>query len=136
MGCAPSPPRTVPELATGQGFFPEWILSGAALQATTGVGRSYDQGQGAHAFGISALDARVANGLGQAERLYEWWAGEYAPADDSIGVLYPQPYLFFRGLQAAGPNLTTESFRDGMFSIPPPEPAITNQIITDRKSVV
>src|SRR3546814_6377955 len=52
------------------------------------------------------------------------------PIYDSIGVLYPQPYLFLRGLQAAGPNLTTESFRDGMFSIPPTEPAITNQIIT------
>lgn len=130
IGGDPIAPKTFTEVATAQGYFPEWIMNGAALQDTAAFGRSYDQEQWAHAFGISSLDARVANGLGASESLYQWWAGEYAPADDSIGVIYPQPALFFRGLQAAGPNLTMETFREGLRSSEPTEPAITNQIIT------
>lgn len=130
IGGDPIAPKTFTEVATQQGYFPEWVLNGAALQDTTAFGRTYDQQQWSHAFGISSLAARVVNGLGDAERLYQWWAGEYPPADDVVGVLYPNPSTFFAGLQAAGPNLTVESFRDGLFSIPPQDPAVTAQIYT------
>ncbi len=30
-------------------------------------------------------------------------------------MLFPRPGLFFAGLQAAGPNLTAETFREGLF---------------------
>jgi hypothetical protein len=130
IGGDPIAPKTFTEVATQQGYRPEWVLNGAALQDTTAFGRTYDQGQWSHAFGISSLAARVANGLGDAERLYQWWAGEYPPADDVVGVLYPNPAMFFRGLQAAGPNLTVESFRAGMFAVPPTPSAVTAQIIT------
>jgi hypothetical protein len=130
IGGDPIAPKTFTEVATQQGYRPEWVLNGAALQDTTAFGRTYDQDQWSHAFGISSLAARVANGLGDAERLYQWWAGEYPPADDVVGVLYPNPAMFFRGLQAAGPNLTVESFRDGMFAVTPTPPAATHQIIT------
>jgi hypothetical protein len=130
IGGDPIAPKTFTEVATQQGYFPEWILNGAALQDTTGFGRTYDQQQWAHAFGISSLEARTANGLGDAERLYQWWAGEYPPADDVVGVLYPNPLMFFVGLQGAGPNLTVESFRDGMFHGEPGKSRATQQIIT------
>lgn len=119
IGGDPIAPKTFTEVATQQGYFPEWFLNGAALQDTSAFGRTYDQEQWAHAFGISALAARTVNGLGDAERVYQWWAGEYPPADDTVAVLWPLPAVFFSGLQAAGPNLTAESFRDGLFSIPP-----------------
>ncbi|MFP5256518.1 MAG: hypothetical protein ACLGI8_11805 [Acidimicrobiia bacterium] len=127
IGGDPIAPKTFTEVATQQGFFPEWILNGAALQDTSAFGRTYDQQQWAHAFGISALAARTVNGLGDAERVYQWWAGEYPPADDTVGVLWPLPAVFFSGVQAAGPNLTMESFRDGLFSIPPNEANPTQQ---------
>jgi hypothetical protein len=130
IGGDPIAPKTFTEVATQQGYFPEWVLNGAALQDTTGFGRTYDQRQWAHAFGISSLNARTVNGLGDSERVYQWWAGEYPPADDSIGVLWPLPATFFSGLQAAGPKLTMESFRDGLFSIAPADPAVTQQIYT------
>ncbi|MGH9275914.1 MAG: hypothetical protein ACRDZU_14815 [Acidimicrobiales bacterium] len=130
IGGDPIAPKTFTEIATQQGYRPEWVLNGAALQDTTAFGRTYDQDQWSHAFGISTLAARAANGLGDAERLYQWWTGEYPPADDAVGVLYPNPAMFFRGLQAAGPNLTVESFRDGMFAVEPTPPAVTHQIIT------
>jgi hypothetical protein len=130
IGGDPIAPKTFTEVATQQGYFPEWVLNGAPLQDTTAFGRTYDQEQWAHAFGISSLEARTANGLGDAERLYQWWAGEYPPADDTVGVLYPNPLMFFAGLQAAGPNLTMETFRDGIFYAGPGESRATQQIAT------
>ena len=127
IGGDPIAPKTFTEVATQQGYFPEWILNGAALQDTSAFGRTYDQQQWAHAFGISALAARTVNGLGDAERVYQWWAGEYPPADDTVGVVWPWPAVFFNGLQAAGPNLTMESFRDGLFSVSPNEANPTQQ---------
>ena len=130
IGGDPIAPKTFTEVATQQGYFPEWVLNGAALQDTTAFGRTYDQEQWSHAFGLSSLGARVVNGLGDAERLYQWWAGEYPPADDVAGVLQPNPAMFFLGLQGAGPNLTMESFQRGMFSFPPGESSVTQQIIS------
>ncbi len=34
-------------------------------------------------------------------------------------MIYPEPALFFAGVQAAGPKLTAETFRDGLFSFAP-----------------
>jgi hypothetical protein len=130
IGGDPIAPKTFTEVATQQGYFPEWVLNGAALQDTTAFGRTYDQQQWAHAFGISSLEARTRNGLGDAERLYQWWAGEYPPADDTVGVLYPNPLMFFAGLQAAGPDLTMETFRAGIFHAGPGKSRATQQIIT------
>ncbi len=130
IGGDPIAPKTFTEVATQQGYFPEWILNGAALQDTTAFGRTYDQEQWSHAFGLSSLAARVVNGLGDAERLYQWWAGEYPPAVDSAGVLQPNPAMFFLGVQGAGPNLTAETFRQGMFSYPPGRSTVTQQVIS------
>ncbi len=131
IGGDPIAPKTFTEVATQQDYFPEWVLNGAALQDTTAFGRTYDQEQWSHAFGLSALAARVVNGKGSSENLYQWWAGEYPPADDTVGVLFPNPGMFFAGLQAAGPNLTVETFRDGMFFAGTPDDRyVTEQVIT------
>ena len=131
IGGDPIAPKTFTEVATQQDYHPEWVLNGAALQDTTAFGRTYDQEQWSHAFGLSSLAARVVNGKGTSENLYQWWAGEYPPADDTVGVLFPNPAMFFTGLQAAGPNLTVESFRDGMFAGQTPEfRGVTEQVIT------
>jgi hypothetical protein len=130
VGGDPIAPKTFTEVATAQGYFPEWILGTGTLQDTTAFGRTYDQEQWAHAFGISYLAARVETGLGAPDVLYQWWNGTLAPADDSVGVLWPQPSLFFAGLQAAGPNLTAETFRDGMFTNGPIAPAVTQPAIS------
>ena len=130
LGGDPIAPKTFTEVATAQGYFPEWILGTATLQDTTAFGRTYDQQQWAHAFGISYLAARVDTGLGAPDVLYKWWNGTLAPADDTVGVLWPQPSLFFAGLQAAGPDLTVESFRDGLFAGELLDPAVTQPAIT------
>jgi hypothetical protein len=121
----PVAPATFTKEATAQNYFPEWILTGSALVDTTVFARTYDQKQWAHAFGISQLTARTEPQLTPAYSLYQWALGTPPPAADTNGVLYPQPALFYAALQAAGPDLTADNLRLGLFSIPPNRAALT-----------
>ena len=73
---------------------------------TTAFSRTYDQEQWQHAFGISQLSARTLPEVSGYYSLYQWFSGQEAPANDSIGVLVPPLALFHSTVQAAGPNLT------------------------------
>ena len=115
----PIAPSVFTQVATLQEWFPEWILTGSTLTDTTAFGRTYDQQQWAHAFGISQLGARTAPGVGGSSQLYEWFNGAPPPADDSDGVIIPGPAIFFAGLQLAGPDLDVESMREGLLSLAP-----------------
>lgn len=126
----PVAPATFTREATSQQYFPEWVLGGVALADTTAFGRTYDQQQWAHAFGPSYLAARVAPEKSEFFSLYKWFNGVNPPAIDTAGVLFPQPALFFEGLQAAGPKLTPETFRQGLFSAKLPGSAKTAQLIS------
>jgi len=115
----PIAPKVFTEEATKQNYFPEWIQGTGILTDTNAFGRTYDQKQWAHSFGISFLAARVSPSIVKQYDLHTWYFGDLAPANDSYGVLYPQPALFFAGLQAAGPKLTAETFQQGLFSFNP-----------------
>lgn len=110
--------------ATAQEYFPEWVIGPSTLIDTAAFGRTYDQEQWAHAFGLSPLAARVDPDA--TETLYEWYFGEEAPANDSEGVLSPGPLILFAALQNAGPNLTPESLRQGLYAIEPLGGAISS----------
>ena len=112
----PVAPSTFTQEATAQDYFPEWVLGPQALVDTNAFARTYDQQQWAHAFGVSPLAARIKAEQTPSFQLYNWFNGEQPPAIDTNPVLFPQPSLFFAGVQAAGPNLTVESFRDGLFA--------------------
>ena len=114
--------------ATAQDYCPEWILGPQALVDTAAFSRTYDQEQWSHAFGISPLTARIEP--------------ELAPVLHAVRVVHgrartgrstrprcccPQPALFFAGLQAAGPNLTPETFAAGLQSAPPDEESAITQ---------
>lgn len=126
----PIAPATFTPEATAQGYFPEWILGNVALADTTTFARTYDQQQWAHAFGISQLTARTPTEVSGAYQLYQWFNGEPPPAVDTVGVLFPQPALFYAAVQAAGPELTPETFRDGLFAIDPTPSVLTNVSIS------
>jgi hypothetical protein len=123
----PIAPKSFTEEATKQNYFPEWIYGGSALVDTNVFGRTYDQKQWAHAFGISSLTARETEELTQKFDLYQWYTGQPAPAQSEEGVIFPQPALFFAGLQAAGPNLTADTFRQGLF-FGAPQPRTVTQV--------
>ena len=111
----PIAPRTFTEEATRQEYFPEWVINGSILTGTAAFGRTYDQRQWAHAFGITAGPARVREEQGgEIWKLHEWYHGGRPPAaKDTYGILWFQPAMFYAALQAAGPDLTPETFRDG-----------------------
>ena len=105
----PVAPRDFTREATAQEYFPEWIVAAATLTDTTAFGRSYDQAQWAHAFGVTSLAARVNPEISGYYALYTWWTGTTPAAAESIGVYMPPFFLLMSALQAAGPDLTHES---------------------------
>src|SRR3954454_20112524 len=121
----PIAPKSFTEEATKQNYFPEWVIGNSTLVDTAAFGRTYDQTQWAHAFGISTLAVREVEAVADRYDLYRWYFGEAPPAPDTAPVLFPQPGLFYAGLQAAGPNLTADTFRQGLFSGAPQDARVT-----------
>jgi hypothetical protein len=114
--------------ATRQGYSPEWVLLGAGAGGSAGdlagpdrtfSGRTYDQTQWAHAFGLSFSAARLAPGQDEAERIHAWHTGHAPPARASHALVYRTPWLFFTGMHLGGPVMTAATIRDGLFRLPP-----------------
>ena len=112
----PVAPRDFTKEATAQEYYPEWVVAASTLVDVTAFARTYDQAQWAHAFGVTQLAARSNPTTAGAYANYEWFTGEEPPANDSIGVIAPNPALFFAIVQAVGPNLSPETFRDTLFA--------------------
>lgn len=121
----PVAPGALTRAATDQGYFPEWVVTGSALVDTTTFARTYDQRQWAHAFGVSTLAARVSPDVAGAAWLYEWYFGTPPPAATGAPTLVPALNLFFVVIQAVGPNLTPETFRDALFAADPTPRAVS-----------
>lgn len=115
----PIMPIYLTQAATDQNYFPEWIVTGTVLTDTTTMGRMYDQRQWANAFGISPLPVPTAPELGEAWRLHEWFHGEPPVGEKSVALGFDSIRMFLFGVHLAGPNLTPETFRDGLFAYPP-----------------
>jgi hypothetical protein len=108
--------------ATEQGYFPEWVFTGTALTDTNLFGRQYDQGQMAHATGISQLPVPTTDAVQPAVRLYRWWFGgddTMPPARGLYAAQEAAARFLVNGIQMAGPDLTGETFARGQFRIPP-----------------
>ncbi len=121
----PVAPASFTQEATAQEYFPEWIVVGGTLVDTNTFGRIFDQAQWEHAFGITTnsvpLDPTTTPGFA----LYEWFHGSPPPADQTAPILFPSPSLLHSIIQAAGPNLTPETFRDGLFAVTPTQRSIS-----------
>ncbi len=112
----PVAPRDFTKEATAQEYFPEWVVAASTLVDVTAFARTYDQQQWAHAFGVTQLAARGNPETSGSYANYVWFTGNPPPADDTIGVIAPNPALLFAVLQGVGPNLSPESFRDALFA--------------------
>lgn len=115
----PIAPAVITKEASNQRWFPEWIVTGSALTDTNLFGRTYDQSQWSHAFGISYGAALFDNTLSDAYHLHQWQFGSPPPANNVYGTIYTTAFTLFTGLHLAGPNLTAESFQAGLFAYPP-----------------
>lgn len=115
----PIMPIYLTQAATEQNYFPEWVITSTVLTDTTALGRRYDQRQWDHAFGISSLPVMVPNTKSEAYRMNEWYYGKPPTGIKTASINYEPIRLFMMGVHMAGPELTPETFRDGMFAYPP-----------------
>jgi len=121
----PLTPGAMTQEATAQEYFPEWFLGPSVLADTTFFGRTYDQDQWQNGFGISLPAGRGEPETQDARLLYEWFHG-VEPPNNTYGVIWPDVNLLMVGIHMAGPELTPETFRDGLFRYPPSGGGPTN----------
>jgi hypothetical protein len=114
--CDPVLPVFLTARAAEQGYQPEWIVSGVAWTTTDYVGQVFEQDQWSRAFGISFdLEAQPQ----QASLGYNAYkqVRDDEPAF-AVQDIYNALYLLAIGVQMAGPDLTPETFEQGMFDYP------------------
>ena len=126
----PVAPGSLTRAATSQNYHPEWIISGSVLTDTAIFARTYDQGQWAHAFGISSLGARTDPSVSGSIYLYHWFYGKNPPAATGAATTTPLVTLLFVGVQGTGPDLTPANFLAALFAAPKPPEALTEPMIT------
>lgn len=117
----PLSPILITREATNQTYFPEWFVTGTGLSDTTTAGRLYDQNQWRHAFGITPLwvtwvDVKTSTGY---KEYHDARRSDPPGAEGVLCNIYRGvAQQLFIGIQMAGPNLTQESWKAGLFSYP------------------
>jgi hypothetical protein len=125
----PLTPGYLTEEATAQDYYPEWILGQNVLMDTSILARLTDPDQWRNGFGISGLASRTDVELNGAFLTYEWWTGEESP-NNTVNISEPPIRGVFTGIHLAGPELTPETFRDGLYRTPPAGGGPTNPQIS------
>jgi hypothetical protein len=111
-------PISMTQEATAQDFWPEWILGPNVLADASVAARQYDQEQWKHGFGMAFATTPGADEIGDSFIIYDW-AYHRTPPSNIYQVLEPPIRALFTAIQMAGPELTPDSVRDGLFRIPP-----------------
>ena len=114
----PIMPGSFTKEATAQDFHPEWIIGPTVLADTSIFGRTFDQEQWSHAFGVALVPGRTPESVDPTRQLYEWFHGS-PPPNNTYGVINPTVLEFAVGATMAGPKPTPQTFRDGLFRYPP-----------------
>jgi hypothetical protein len=114
----PLTPAALTKEASAQDYHPEWIVGPTVLADTTFFGRTFDQQQWAHAFGVALVPGRVPQSDNPNYTLYTWFHGS-PPPNNTYNVIVPTVSVLARGLTMAGPKLTPKTFQDGLFRYPP-----------------
>jgi hypothetical protein len=115
-GCDPIMPIFLSTKAAEQGYNPEWVVAGTAFSDIDIVGQLYDQDQWSRAFGVSYLASflPIESGIGYS-------AYKSVRQDEpafAVETIYAQMYMLALGIHMAGPNLTPETYEQGMFAYP------------------
>lgn len=102
--------------ATEQGYAPEWILTGVGYHDYPLFPRTWDQEQAARAFGIGVLSPTFsgptpAGGMDP----IKWYWGTGGSSGGSTSGMYLGLY---QAMHYAGPNLTPQNVRKGLFAAP------------------
>jgi hypothetical protein len=115
----PLTPGSLTKEATAQDYHPEWILGPNLLMDTSLFARQTDMQQWKDGFGISLIAARGAQETNGAFRIWDWAYGGLPPNNTANVLNTGLLTIVFPGIQLAGPELTPETFRDGLYRYPP-----------------
>ena len=113
-GCDPMFPIFLSGTANRENYYPEFV-SGYEQDF---IGQLWDPTFQRQSFGISPLGA---NNSQKPQDTHGYAAFKQMSDDEpafSVDGLYYQIYMFAIGVQMAGPNLTPETFEQGMFDYP------------------
>ena len=106
--------------ATQQAWFPEWVIAAVGGSDVDLLARLSDQQQWSHAFGLSMLVTPVQGNI--PPDMFEWYwgnqAGERTRGSTTLGIQWAV-FTLYTGLHMAGPNLTPQTWTQGMFAYPP-----------------
>jgi hypothetical protein len=115
----PLTPASLTAEATAQDYHPEWILASSFLMDTSLFARQTDVEQWKNGFGISLISARGEQETNGAFRIWDWAYGGLPPHNGANLLNAGMLLTVFPGIHLAGPELTPETFRDGLFRYPP-----------------
>jgi hypothetical protein len=105
--------------ATAQSYYPEWIVCGCfAWDTNIAMHFFVNSAQWRHAFGITAREVPRAQPETDWYRAYQSVEPNGDP-DETVGlVVFNALVHLANGIQMAGPNLTPETFMQGLFKVP------------------
>jgi hypothetical protein len=106
------------EAASKQDYFPEWFFTGASYQDIGILVRNYPPEQAQHAFGISFIPPSTKPDP-ETEATTDFVTWYWGRGVGTFSGRYLQAGVWLlSGIQAAGPNLTPKTFKQGLFAIP------------------
>lgn len=114
----PIMPIYLTRAAEAANYHPEWIITGTPLVDTTVLGRFYEPNQWQHAFGLSNLAVRTQLEQQEPYRLHQWYYGQPPVASKTSALIYPGLSQLMLGIHMAGPKLSPETFKAGLFHYP------------------
>jgi hypothetical protein len=103
--------------ANEQDYHPEWVTGGLAFVDQDIVSQLIDPSQWSHAFGMAFNAESEPLGRSFPRSAYRAMRPTSEPAF-GVEEFYYQMYILALGIQMAGPNLTPETFEQGMFAYP------------------
>lgn len=105
--------------ANAQDWHPEWIFTGYVYHDYDGYARNYPPEQMKQAFGLSVLWPYAEPVQGLNSDTFRWYWGT---SQGSLSTTVPAVFAFIYGaVHYAGPNLTPQNVRKGLFSVPATE---------------
>lgn len=122
LGSDPLLPYFMTATAEQSNWDPEWISTGIAFQDTDFAGQLYEPAQWKNSFGVSMLGQTLPARSGFGYAAYRSIDDTTSPTELMVDAIYYQLYVLSIGIHMAGPNLTPETFAQGMRAYKSAEP--------------
>jgi hypothetical protein len=109
--------RNLMEEASNAGYFPEWVIPGGLGDEDESVWAGVRSAEPQGLFGLAGWNRRVDTNTSPATQAFQ-----DAGAEPANATFYDQLQILAAGIQAAGPNLTPQTFAAGLQGLRYPNP--------------